>query len=243
MKIEHSAASIVVLGSFRPDSFRPKTLADVKAISQKDASVAEMSALLAGKVVQFDLPWGGVFVDASRFQATTTEAPFIRICDLVVKTLCDLDTKYSITAFGINYEAHFNAGGFERRDQIGMKIGRPEIWGDWGKRILDSMKHDPKSRLHGGLMGMTFRLPFESGPVAGWRDVTVGPSEKVEGSCGILIRSNHHHVLTEAFHDESSSPASPSKEDNHGILLKALAEGFDASTREADQIFQELVTK
>ena len=90
-------------------------------------------------------------------------------------------------------------------------------------------------------MGMTMRLPFASDPIGGWRDITVSPSGKIKTNTGIKMMTNHHHILLEAFLDESQSPENPTKEDNDGVLLKALAEGFDRSIKEAESIFSEMV--
>jgi hypothetical protein len=241
MRIEHSGASIVVLGTFRPDSFRLKALADAKVISQKDSAHAEILALLKEQVVNFGLPWASVLVDSTRLQVTTVEPPFIRICDFVVKALNDLDTKYAVRAIGINYEAHVRFEDFKARDQFAMKIAPPSGWGHWGEAVANSLRHPPPSFLHGGLVGMTLRLPFESGKVGGWRDVSVGRSDKIGGDLGVLLKSNHHHILAEAFNDEAQTHENPNIEDAHGVLLAQLSEQFDQSIKEAEGIFNQVL--
>ncbi|MFY9328179.1 MAG: hypothetical protein WAO76_09205 [Georgfuchsia sp.] len=241
MQIEHTEASIVVIGNFRPDSFRLKALADAKVISQKDADRAEILVLIPGQAVNFNLQWSTVLVDSSRFQVTTTEAPYIRICDLVLKALNDIDTKFSVTALGINYTAHFNMGTYKARDEIGLRVAPPNAWGDWGKAVYESISNKPASRLHGGLMSMTMRLPFNLGTVGGWRDVSVTPSDKVAGHGGIKFKSNHHFILSSSLVDEAQSPDNPTKEDTEGLLLRALSEGFDESIKECEAIFNQMV--
>lgn len=242
MKLEHTGVSIVVLGTFRPDSFRPKALVDAKIISPKDAALSEILTLVTGQIVNFKLPWATVLVDSTRFQLATIEAPYIRICDLAVKALSDLDTKFSVSAIGINYEAHVNLGSYQARDAIGTRLAPPNVWGQWGESILKSLEHAPPNRLHGGVMGMTMRLPFVSELAGGWRDITVSPSGKIKGDTGIQIRTNHHFILLEAFLDETQSPENPTKEDSNGILLKVLAEQFDQSIKEAETVFNQVVT-
>ena len=150
MNIEYASASVVVLGAFRPDSFQPKALAVAKVISPKDATLAQILMLMPGQAIQFGLPWSTILVDSSRFQVTTTEAPYIRISDFVVTALHDLDTKFSVTAVGINYEAHFDAGSFQNRDAIGRRLAPPRAWGEWGKSITESMGRVPRTNLNAG---------------------------------------------------------------------------------------------
>lgn len=241
MRFEHSTATIVVLGTFRPDAYRLKALIEAKILSTKEGELAEMVTLVPGQIVNFETSWASVLVEATRFQVIAREAPYIRACDFVVKALNDIDSKFGISAIGINFESHVEIQDSKVRDAIGMSVAPPKAWGRWGAAIVESMTNDLASRLHGGAMTVTMRLPFLDEKVGGWRDVTISPSGIFNE--GIQFRTNHHHILASAFQDSSMSPNNPPREDNDGVLLGVLAERFDGSIAEAEEIFAETLTQ
>lgn len=241
MKREHCTATIVLLGSFRPDDFLPKRLVEKKIISSKDGLNAEFISLLPGQVSQFKLPWATLLITDDRLQIATTDVPFVRISDLVRKALGELETECVITAMGINFDAHYDVGSCKERDKVALKIAPAEGWGDWGGAIRESMRQDEKDAdlsMHGGVMSQTMRLPFRTdNGLRGWRDVTIEPSNIIDGETGIWLRTNHHHALDVSPDLESKKKLTLVNAESVEKFLTRLDDFFDASIAEADQIF------
>jgi hypothetical protein len=163
-----------------------------------------------------------------RLQASTTEAPFIRVADLVAQTMNMADSRCSIRAIGINFEAHYDLGSIEKRDEFAMKFAPPDARGKWGSTIRESMNPD-NIELHGGLAVITMRELFRFGDIRGWYDVTLSSSDKVPNNSGIRFATNHHHD----FVPELPFADDVSVEDRAKIqtdaLLTAVTVSFDES--------------
>ena len=240
MPAAFSAATIVALGKFDPDLFRVESLAESKAISEAEAYRSKVKAILPSQVVHFTLPWGELLVLADRLQATATEAPFIRIADLVAQAMNMAHGRCSIRAFGINFEAHFDLGSMTARDTLAMKFAPPEAWGHWGYAIRQSMTSQDVER-HGGLAVVSMRERFRDGDIRGWYDVMLTASEKVPNSTGAKFATNHHHE----YAPESSPAAELSDteltEKQNAAMLNALESTFDNSIIKAERIFTEVL--
>jgi hypothetical protein len=227
-----SSATIVALGNFDPDLFRLESLVECKAISSKDADRSKVMALLPTRVAHFSLPWGELLLLQDRLQTTATEAPFIRIADLVVQAMNMAEKRCSIQAFGINFEAHFDVGSMAARDTLAVKFAPPDPWGEWGQVVRASMK-DEKPELHGGVAVLTMRERFRAGDIRGWYDVTLTGSERVPNNTGVKFFSNHHHEYAPELPKEAPERA----ELRTSVLLTALTKSFDDSIGKAERIF------
>jgi hypothetical protein len=235
-----SAATIIALGKFDPDLFRVETLAASRAISEAEASRTKVQAIMPSQVAHFTLPWGELLVLADRLHATVTEAPFIRVADLVAQAMSMAGTRCSIRAFGINYEAHFDIGSVDARDEFAMKFAPPSAWGEWGGTVRAGMQSG-NVETHSGLAVITMRERFRSGDIRGWYDVTLTGSEKVPNFTGVKFLTNHHHEYApEAVSTAELSPAEIIDRQN-AQMLGALESSFDASISKAERIFAEVL--
>ncbi len=235
MQADFTSATIVLLGKFKPDVFLPEVLSSARVISKSEAKVAKFRALLPDAAVHLELSWGELLVTKDRVQVSTTEAPYVRICDFVIKALHDMETESAVSAFGINLESHFNLGSINARDNLGRRIAPPEAWGNWGSEILKSMQS--KSPLRGGMMHLQMRMPFVEDKVAGWMDVFAGPSERIPNNTGVFFRTNHHHQSPKQEASGAEKTQSAPTRTNPLTLLDSLAERFDASIDRAVNIF------
>ena len=243
MKAESASVSIVLLGKFQPDNFLPEKLVSGKVISRKLAEAASYVALLPGYQAQFKFGWGELLVLQNRFQITTTEAPYIRICDFALKTLGDLAPESTVTAFGINRDSHYNLHSIAARDNLGKRLAPPEAWGAWGAKLRDSMKRkDRDAALHGGVLLVQMRLPFLENGIVGWLDVTVAPSSVIPKNSGVFFRANHHHQVSYSASEGEEESKEPSASDTTSKLLASLFDRFENSIADSESIFQGIIT-
>jgi hypothetical protein len=235
MRSQSTNVTVVLLGAFQPESFLPSALADANVVSRSEANAAKMRALLPGTALEVDLLWGQLAVTQERFQAGAREAPYVRICDLTIKALRDIEAESSVTAFGINVESHFDLGSPSARNVIGCSLAPPDAWGQWGREILVKMKESSGmvNLLHGGMVNLQMRQPFREESISGWMDVYVGPSQRIPNESGVFFRTNHHHQFL-----AESRPPQPSL-----VLLEELGERFDASVQAAESIFIDVLSK
>lgn len=233
---QSTTVTIVVTGSFVPDAFHPNALAQAGIIAKKDAKSASARALLSGLIIQFDLGWGELFVSTDRFQIGTVQAPYVRVCDFAVKALREIESPINLTAFGINVESHFDLGSVKARDAVGCRLAPPKAWGKWGAAVEQNMS--TVGPLHGGLVMMQMRQPFQGDHVAGFLDVVVGPSNKVGDNSGVYFRTNHHHGLSSS----AQKPAATADANSRGLkLLDDLIERFDGSVEAAENLFVDVL--
>ena len=235
MRPHATSVTIVLTGMFQSDAFMPKALADARVISRKDATNASPRTLLPGAAIQFNFGWSELFVTQERFQIGTTEAPYVRVCDFVVKALREIESQPVINAFGINVESHFDLGTQKARDALGRRLAPPEAWGAWGKEVKQSMEET--GPLHGGMVGLHMRRPFKEGAMAGFFDVVVGPSTKTDNA-GVYFRSNHHHVRSDSPPLRKAGAKKANIEQDQFEVLQELGERFDASVQSAENVFK-----
>ena len=244
MNVHSASVSVVLLGNFRPERFMPDKLADSGLVTKKMASSATFSSLLPGQQVSFKFGWGDLLVTPDRLQILTTEAPYVRTSDFVLKAFADLAPESSISSFGINRESHYNLGSNDARNELGMRLAPPDAWGDWGAKVKQSMQNEDKgSALQGGVTALQVRKPFRNEGIGGWLDITIGPSSIVPNFCGVLFRANHHHQLAKPAEGEEGSEEPVSVKDMTSRLLNVLSTGFDQSILQSEAIFQGVIAR
>ena len=235
MNMEAPSVSIVLLGQFQPNNFLPNKLADGKVITKKTASSAFFAVLAPGQMVQFKLDWGDVLVVETQFQIVTSEMPYIRICDFVVKAVGGLAPESVVTAFGINVERHYDFQSIEARNKLGKQLAPPEAWGAWGKTLAAEMEEGKG----GGLLNIQMRQPFHESNLTSWRDVVVAPSPK--NKTGVILRANHHHQVQVLESSGDKSNENLSEDDTKSRLLTRLSEIFEKSITDSLSIFDGVV--
>lgn len=235
MKANTTSVTIVILGDFDPNAFMPDALVEEKIISSKDADLIKYQTLVRDQIIHINLAWGEMLVAKDRFQVSTIEAPYVRICDFAIKAINDSPIESKIKAFGINLESHFDLGSRAKRDELGVKLAPPSAWGEWGTTLKAGMDSDDVTK-HGGMTLLQMREPFSEEKISGWLDINVGPSSKVGESSGVYFRSNHHHQLIPE--DKQRSQADSTQNQTNGYeLLGILADTFDRSIIHAGAIF------
>jgi hypothetical protein len=240
MQLAFSAASIVALGKFDPDLFKLESLVECRVISAAEASRSKVKAILPAQITHFTLPWGELLVLHDRLHTTATEAPFIRVADLVAQAMNMAGDHCSIRAFGINFEAHFDLGSVAARDALAMKFAPPDAWGEWGRTVRASMNSET-FELHGGLAVVTMREQFRAGDIRGWYDVTLSSSDKVPNNTGVRFLTNHHHEYAPELSPAPKLPVADLAERQTTTLLAALETAFDDSIGKAERIFTEVL--
>ncbi len=238
MKIESKSVSIVLLGKFAPDKFSLRTLAEGKLIPQKIADTATYKSLIPGMQVVLKFAWGELLVAQDRFQVTTTEAPYIRICDLSLKAINDLNPEAVVTSFGINCDSHIDIGSREARNKLGVRLAPPEAWGAWGAEIRKGM--DGENKMQGGVTHIQMRQQFLDNGVRGWLDVSAMPSPEFENDSGVVLRANHHHLGD--ISDSGDAKADEKPADITARLIERLAANFENSIANIDTIFKGVIS-
>ena len=179
-------------------------------------------------------------VSEDRFQISTTNVPYIRICDFVLKALGNLAPKSVVSAFGINVESIYVPPNIDARNELGTRLAPPLAWGSWGKTLLANMQGEHKgTHLQGGLMHLQMRQPFIENGISGWRDAVIAPSPKIENKTAVLLRTNHHHQISKL---DPSDNVDISENETTSRLLTCLPAVFEKSIADSLSIFEGVVT-
>ena len=216
---EINAVSLVLLGNLNPIIFTPAWFARHGLITDTQADTAEVE-IIHPQVAQFNAAGLSILVETGKFQVLTTEAPFVRLSDLVQRVFGELLPHTPLGRMGINRDAHFNVGQ-EIRDHIGECLAPPSAWGDWGKKISAS-----KGSKHGGVRSIIMEDQDPGDRDAGYVRVTVQPSNAIPNNSGIFIGVNDHYALSEA-------QAAP---DALGTLRFLQNNAFDRAMQRADEL-------
>lgn len=246
MKVESPSVSVVLLGRFRPDNFLPHKLADAKLIPPKVAESVSYTTLIPGIHVQFKFAWGDFMVVQDRFQISTSEAPYIRVCDFAVKAISDLGADATVTAFGINRDGHYDLGSIDARNDLGTRLAPPEAWGSWGQKLRQTMTGEAKgTAMQGGVIHIQMRHPFLDDGITGWLDITAAPSGVIADHRGVYFRANHHHQATPrasqgevVAEKQSDIMVGEKPSDVTTRLLARLLDRFESSIAESESIFE-----
>jgi hypothetical protein len=209
-----------------PKIFSPDWFARHQLISGEQAEKAEVQ-IIHRNVTQFNVDWLSVIVDAQRFQVTTTEAPYVRLHDLVVRTFKELLPHTPITMLGINRDVHLNLGKQEIRDRIGHILAPPEAWGEWAPKIKSGV-----GEKHGGMVSLTMQQRDVDDRPKGHIQATVQPSMKIKGMTGIYVAVNDHYEL-----EDSEKKKAQGGETIINLLLK----NYELSLRRSDWIIDQVL--
>ena len=221
---EISGVSIVLLGDFNPAIFTPAWFALHKLLPESVANNAELQ-VAHQQATAFDADWLQLRVVTDQFSAETSQAPYIRLCDLVLRVFKEHLHHTPLKALGINRSVHFRVGSFAERDRIGRTLAPIEPWGTWAKQIgLDGE--------HGGMRSLTMTQINPEGRAKGDSiNVTVEPSNRVgEGRVGIYVSVNDHYSI------ENPSPGTAQQ------LMGLLEENFETSIKRSDGVIDHIMS-
>ena len=225
MKIEPeiSSVSVVILGHFNPAIFTPSWFAWRGLLPKKIVDIADLK-IAHPQITEFNADWLNLQIVPDNFSISTTQSPFVRLRDLVVRIFREQLPHTPLKAMGINRAVHFSMGSFSERDRVGRMLAPVEPWGDLAKELeLDGE--------HGGMTSLTMtQLDPEGRPPGGQVNVTVEPSKRI-GRTGVYVRINDHYTI-EILEGQMATSE----------IVTLLEENFDKSLRRANQIINHIMT-
>ena len=220
---EISGVDVIVLGTFNPALFTPAWFVLHDLLPKPVADSAEV-ALIHPQVTAFTFDWLHLQVTTERFSAETSQAPHVRVCDLVVRVFREYLPHTPLRAFEINRYVHFPVRSPAERDRIGRMLAPVEPWGHWGPDLgLDGDR--------GGMTSLTMSQLDPPGRAEGGRiNVTVEPSNRIgDPRSGVYVLVNDHYPIDE------TSPTT-------GRPAGILEENFDASLKRSDDIIDHVMS-
>ena len=220
---EISGANVILLGDFNPAIFTPAWFA-LHGLLPK--SVAESSNLQAAhqQVTAFDADWLHLRVTVDQFCVDTSQAPLVRLRDLVVRTFKEYLHHTPLRALGINREVHFRVSDFAERDRIGNALAPVEPWGEWAREL-------DLSGERGGMRSlMMSQLAPKGRPAGDQINVTVEPSTRIAEGLGVYVRVNDHYA------NDTAEVRSA------GRLMKLLEDHFDTSLQRSNEIIDHIMS-
>ena len=221
---EIDGISIVVVGNFNPAIFTPAWFALHELLPEEAAASASLQ-IAHPEITQFQSNWLNLQVTTDQFIAQTTQAPYIRVCDLAVRVFKEHLPHTPLRAFGINRDVHFCVDMRSEKDRIGRTLAPVEPWGTWGQQLGTSGEQ-------GGMTSLTMtQVAIEGRPADDQINVTVGPSRIGEGILGVYVRVNDHHTAGETDGLKAS-----------GRLMEILEKNFDNSLANGEMIINHVMS-
>ena len=152
---EISGVDIIVLGAFNPALFTPAWFVLHGLLPEGAADSAEVE-IIHPLVTEFTFDWLQLKVTAEHFSAETSQAPHVRVRDLVVRVFREYLPHTPLKGFEINRRVHFRVRNPAERDRIGRTLAPVEPWGRWGpssrtgrQAWWDDVAHDVADRPAG----------------------------------------------------------------------------------------------
>ena len=189
---EISGVDVIVLGAFNPALFTPAWFVLHGLLPEGAADSAEVE-IIHPLVTEFTFDWLHLKVTAEHFSAETSQAPHVRVRDLVVRVFREYLPHTPLKGFEINRRVHFRVRNPADRDRIGRMLAPVEPWGRWGPDLgLDGE--------HSGMTSLTMSQLDPPGRAAGGRiNVTVEPSNRIgDPRSGVYVLVNDHYLIDEA---------------------------------------------
>ena len=221
---EIGGADVIVLGAFNPALFTPAWFVLHGLLPERAADGAEVE-LIHPQVTKFTFDWLHLQVRAEYFSAETSQAPHVRVRDLVVRVFRERLPHPPLKGFGINRYVHFPVRSPAERDRIIRTLAPVEPWGRWGLALGPDGDH-------GGMTSLTMSQLDPPGRTAGDRiNVTMEPSTRIEDPrLGVYVCVNDHYSIDET--DPTTSARS----------IGILEENFDASLKRSDDIIDHVMS-
>jgi hypothetical protein len=222
---ENNSVSIVLVGSLNPAIFSPAWFVANNLLSKNDLECSEVEIILREIAVFKVGDWLRIQVEPNRFIAETSEPPFVRLSDLVIKTFREALIHTPISKLGINRIVHFSVGDEETRNKIGKKLAPQEAWGEWAGRIAGK-KHDK----HGGMVSIVMQQVDIDDREIGHIQAKVEPSPLIKNGSGMFVEVNDHYEI--------------SKEDALDGAIRItdiLSKQFDDSIRRSEWIIDQIM--
>ena len=216
--------SINVMGSFNPAMFTPAWFG-LHGLLPGGAVASAALQIAHEQITDFRADWLHVQVGKERFRAETSQAPHVRVRDLVVRLFRDHLHSVPLTAIGVNRDVHFQVADMQQRDRIGRTLAPVDPWGAWGEALGSSGEQ-------GGMTSLTMtQIAIEGRPAQDMINVTVEPSHRI-GQRGTGVYVHVHHFLTS---EEVGS-------DTNGRLIEILEEDFENSLKKSEDLIDQVMS-
>jgi hypothetical protein len=222
---ENNNVSIVLIGSLNAAIFHPSWFVANNILRKDDIEDAKVDFVHSALAVFKIGDWLSVRVEQNRFIAETSEPPFIRINDFVVKTFKEVLVHTPLFQIGINRQVHFSVGDEETRNKIGKKLAPQEAWGEWASDIAGK-----KDNKHGGMMSLTMQQADLDDRSVGAIQARVEPSMLIKNRTGIFVGVNDHYEIAEQGHSGGSAE-----------IMDILVKQFDASIKRSEWIIDQVM--
>lgn len=227
MRIEPEIAgvSLVLLGRFNPVIFTPAWFGWHQLLPRKIIEIADTN-IAHPQITRFNADWLNIQVVPERIQIITSQPPYVRIRDLVVRIFREHLHHTPLTTVGINRDVHFCVQDHKQRDQLGKLLAPVEPWGDWARKLdLDGER--------GGMVSLTMRQVNPCNrPAGGQINVKVEPSNMVaQEHLGVYVGVNDHYVVGDV------EPQMQTRK-----IVELIEEKFDDSLRRADEIIDHIMS-
>ena len=221
---EIGGVTIVLLGNFNPAIFTPAWF-EMNGLLPEGTAASASLGVAHREVTAFTADWLILQAMTQSFSAETSQAPYVRVRDLIVRVFKEYLPHTPVHAFGINRGVHFRMRNYEDFDRVGKSLAPVEPWGPW----KDDLELDG---THGGMTSLRMSQLRPAGRAAGGEiNITVEPSARIGGERhGIYCKVNDHYTI-ENTNSETA-----------GEWTKLLEDKFDTSLWRSDKIIDHVMS-
>lgn len=220
---EIAGVNIVLMGHFNPAIFTPAWFGLTGLLPKRAAEKAALGVAHAQRT-EFEAEWLDFQVTTSHLLASTSQAPYGRLSDLVVSLFRDTLPHTPLLALGINRYVHFRVRNLAERDRIGRTLAPVDCWGDWSRDLGDDGHR-------GGMTSLTMsQVAPARRPNTDQINARVERSNVIEDKeTGVFVQVNDHYGAED---ERSAGP----------YLTGILKDGFEASLRHSDSIIGQVMS-
>jgi hypothetical protein len=198
---------------------------DLLTVTDVDAADVHLAH---AELVQWKSEWFELQIEQNRIVFATTQQPFVRLRDLVVRLFKEAAPDSPLAMLGINRDVHFKVASTDIRDRIGKALAPWDVWGDWAQKLEGT-----DAKKHGGLTNLQMvQRDLDDGRPSGHVQVTVQPSVRVKlPAVGIYVQVNDHYEI-----------ADTSKPKDSQEVVEFLAANFDKAVERADALIERVMS-
>ena len=131
---EIGGTTLVLRGRFNPAIFVPAWFALHGLLPERVASEAELS-IATPHLTAFGTDWLQLQVTDDHLSLGSTQAPFIRLRDLLLRIFREKLPETPVRLLGINRTVHFKLRSLSERDRIGRTLAPIEPWEGSGLKL------------------------------------------------------------------------------------------------------------
>lgn len=221
---EINGVGIVLRGDFNPAIFTPAWFA-LHGLLPQGATDGAKVEIVSPQATVFTFDWLRLGVGDDHFGVETTQAPHIRLRDLVLRTFKEHLPHTPLRVIGVNRGVHFRVRNPDERNRIGRTLAPVEPWGAWGQRLELGSEH-------GGMTSLTMSQVKPEGRSAGDQiNVTVEPSDMIDDKrLGVYVRVNDHYAVVDGGPETGER------------LMEILENGFEMSLKRSDGIVDHVMS-